>query len=392
MNRVEAVGQMVGGIAHNFNNILTAVTANLSLLQLDGSLSESCTERVSDAEMAANRGTEMIKHLLKYSGKSNLNLAPHSINSIIVELDRLTNAAFDARFQFTHDLDVTNPLGLVDLGAIEQAILNLYLNARDAMPDGGTIATRTRVIKNGDQTMIGIWISDDGPGMPKEIRSQIFEPFFTTKAGGVGTGLGLSISKRLLHEQNGTLEVADAEHGTSFAITVPSTQRVASKEVVVRKKPQRITEKKTVLLADDEESIRKTCSLILETYGFDTLIAVDGDDALDVLQTDHERIDLLLLDLTMPGKSGLEILKITQKLYPNLPVILSSGYLGGVSTEPAASCMKLPKPYSAAQLIETISEALLDDAGTYIRRDNTSGIGSHRGTANGLFKSSNAGK
>ena len=342
---------------------MTSITANLSLLNLDSELDNGVQEKVADAELAATRGTEMVRRLLTYSGKAKLRPEPHSINAIIEELYKFSKASFDARYRFDFDLDPDDPFVHVDAGAIEQVILNLYLNARDAMPDGGTVSTQTKAVVNDqNEPWARIRITDTGPGIPEEILGQIFEPFFTTKAGQAGTGLGLSTSKRLILEQHGQLEYISTDSGgSSFEISLPITQQTESLPPEKNLKPEVPlcqTEKKTILVVDDEDGIRKIAEAILEMHGFEAITAVNGEAALDVLETDHQVIDMVLLDMTMPGISGLDVLEIASVKYPEIPVVLCSGYLAGVSDEIGDKCLKLPKPFSAEELIAMVGQAI----------------------------------
>ena len=365
-NKIEAVGQLVGGIAHDFNNILTTITANLSLLNLDTDLDSSVLERVTDTEFAASRGTELVRRLLTYTGKTKLNPEPHSINSIIRELHKFAKATFDSRFRFDFELDSIEPSVHVDSGSIEQVILNIYLNARDAMPNGGKIQTQTKVVTVEGEPRVRIRITDTGPGIPDEIQSQIFEPFFTTKAGQAGTGLGLSTSKRLILEQDGQIDCVSTDQGCCFEIMLPIQKPLASDASLPQQASIKVPEmtisetdkKGLILVVDDEDGVRKVSEAILEMHGFDVLTAVNGESALAVLQTEHQRIDMVLLDMTMPGMPGLDVLKIASKKYPDIPVVLCSGYLAGVSGEIGDECLKLPKPFSAQQLIAIAGEAL----------------------------------
>ncbi|MFK7766714.1 MAG: ATP-binding protein [Mariniblastus sp.] len=380
-NKIEAVGQLVGGIAHDFNNILTSVTANLSLLNLEHSLDSVALERVNDAELAANRGSELVRRLLTYSGKTVLNPRPDSINRIIQELHQFARATFDARYIFKFDLDEVDPFVFVDPGAIEQVLLNIYLNARDAMPNGGTIVTKTRLkINDHDEPVVSISIADNGPGIGEDVREKIFDPFFTTKAGRAGTGLGLTTSKRLIVELNGELNLCrEKRPGSCFTIILPVTESVPLTNENKTASPASVSGKKTVLVVDDEDAIRKICSLILEVHGFDVLTAVNGEAALAVLRTEHQRIDLVILDLTMPGISGLDVLEISNADYPEIPVILCSGYLAGISNELFEDCLKLPKPYSTQDLIETIDLAFSNEIETK-PKTSTDANGSHHPT------------
>ena len=291
---------------------------------------------------------------------------PHSINAIIRELHKFTKATFDARYRFDFDLDANEPSVHVDSGAIEQVLLNLYLNARDAMPDGGIVSTQTKVVFDDQkEPWAQIRITDTGPGIPQELLGEIFDPFFTTKAGQAGTGLGLSTSRRLILDQNGRIEyVSTDSEGGCFEIVLPVTQRVEPTPAEFKKPEVPVCQavKKTVLVVDDEDGIRKVASAILEMYGFEAITAVNGEAALSVLRTDHQRIDMVLLDMTMPGISGLDVLEIASAEYPDIPVVLCSGYLAGVSDEIDDKCLQLPKPFSAEDLIAMVNQAVNVDA------------------------------
>ena len=191
---------------------------------------------------------------------------------------------------------------------------------------------------------------------------KIFDPFFTTKAGQAGTGLGLSTSKRLISKQHGRLQLqSNMKTGTCFEITLPTAEIEIvddSPDSIATGTCSDVSGKKTVLVVDDEDAIRKVSSLILDQQGFGVLTAVNGESALAVLRTEHQRIDVVLLDLTMPGMSGMRVLEIVNQQYPDLPVILCSGYLAGVEDELGGKYHTLAKPFSAAKLITSISETL----------------------------------
>ena len=370
-NKIEAVGQLVGGIAHDFNNILTTISANLSLLAIESAEDSKVLEKVGDAEVATNRGTELVRRLLSYSGKTELNPAPQSINAIIKEVHQFAKATFDARYRFTFELANSEPFANVDSGALEQVILNLYLNARDAMPNGGNITTQTHLISDNGIDQVCIRVTDSGPGIPEEIRSKIFNPFFTTKPGQAGTGLGLSTARRLIEDHNGELKFETTPgDGSCFVVQLPVTIAVENSSVVenIVHGPEDFrdfaphqngsTKKQTVLAVDDEDSIRKICSVILDLHGFEVLTAANGEAGLLLLETEWQRVDLILLDLTMPGISGLDFYEVSSVDYPDIPVILCSGYMASVPMDLANNCPKLPKPYSAGELVKAVRDAL----------------------------------
>ena len=314
----------MGGIAHDFNNILTAITANLSLLRLE-SLGDVNTEsKLTDVELAADRGADLVKRLLTFSGKHELNPKPESVNDIVQELHRFAKPTFDARYEFRFDLDNADPYAHVDPLAIEQVIFNLYLNARDAMPDGGIIETKTRLVDIDGEAFIHVWVTDSGPGVSEEIQARIFDPFFTTKAGQAGTGLGLSTSLRLIREQHGELIYqTTTDQRSCFQIKLPIAKQVIQTPLPRHDEAHLSGDGRTVLVVDDEDAIRNVCSLILSKNGFDVLTAVNGEAALEVLSTDHDQIDVVLLDLTMPGMSGSDVLAVIVATYPGIPVILA---------------------------------------------------------------------
>ena len=362
-NKIEAVGQLAGGIAHDFNNILTTIMANLSLLNLETDFSSRAVNQIEAAEIAAKRGRDLIRRLMTYTGKTELKTQPYSINKIIQELHRFARATFDSRYVFKFDFDETDPVVEVDAGVIEQVVLNLYLNARDAMPDGGSITTKTSVKIDAGQTKVTVCISDEGNSIPDEIQEQIFEPFFTTKAGQSGTGLGLSTSRRLILVQNGQLEfLPSRSRGNNFLITLPLAK--ADQEFTsIAEDPQKLeapasVNNKTVLVVDDEDSIRKICELILAKHGYEVLTAAHGEAAIAVMNTEHERIDMVLLDLTMPGISGLDVIEIASEQYPEIPIVLCSGNLSSVSAILSDEILTLPKPFSVDQLLAAIDMAI----------------------------------
>ena len=362
-NKIEAVGQLAGGIAHDFNNILTTIMANLSLLNLETDFSSDAINQIAAAEIAAKRGRDLIRRLMTYTGKTELKTQPYSINKIIQELHRFAQATFDSRYVFKFDFDETDPVVEVDAGVIEQVVLNLYLNARDAMPDGGSITTKTSVKVDAGQTKVVVCISDEGVPIPDEIQEQIFEPFFTTKAGQSGTGLGLSTSRRLIHVQNGRLEFLPSHsRGNSFLITLPLA-KVDQEVNSIAEDSQKLEApasvlNKTILVVDDEDSIRKICELILAKHGYDVLTAAHGEAALRILSSQHARIDMVLLDLTMPGISGMEVVEVASELYPEIPIVLFSGNLSSVPAALSDNIQTLAKPFAVDQLLAAIKRAM----------------------------------
>lgn len=360
-NKLEAIGRLVGGVAHDFNNILTAISGNLIVARLDRDASvSSINKELEVAEEAAFRGADLVRRLLTFSTKAELDLEHCSINDIIRRLGDLIQHTFDASITFTCNLDSTEPYVNVQSTAIEQVLLNLYVNAKDSMPNGGVIRTSTSVIRQ--NTTDGYWVliavEDDGTGVADEIADKIFEPYFTTKEREKGTGIGLSVSYRVVTQHGGKLRYKKLNNGGSeFQILLPLVE--SPDEVVAATTPTIPFGASTVLVVDDEEPVRNVAENILRSHGFQTLSASGGVEAIAIIAESSLAIDAVLLDMTMPGISGREVLALIRKRWPKLPVVLCSGYLmaepieAGSEEQPDAI---VSKPYSAQDLITPIYE------------------------------------
>ncbi|MEM7313581.1 MAG: ATP-binding protein [Planctomycetota bacterium] len=278
-NKLDAIGRLVGGVAHDFNNILTAVTANITLARMEEDATvRDVTKVLEIAEDAAFRGADIIRRLLTYSLREKYSLEPHRINSIIERLRELICHTFDATIEFEFDLDGTNPVVMVEGTALEQVLLNLYVNAKDAMPDGGKIKTTTRVLRNPatDADCVVVEVEDTGPGVPAEIKDKIFEPYFTTKTKEHGTGLGLSVSYSVIQQHGGLLQHLDRrEGGSTFQITLPRHVETIEEPVTGRFDVPKGNG--TILVVDDEEIVRNGAVMMLSRQGFQTISASGGE-------------------------------------------------------------------------------------------------------------------
>ncbi len=369
-NKLEAIGRLVGGVAHDFNNILTAVTANLSIARLDKNVTVGDVEtELSHAESAAFRGAEIVRRLLTFSSKSVFVLEPCSINSIVGRLVDLIRHAIDASVKFEFDLSDDNPFVEVEGAAIEQVLMNLYVNAKDAMPDGGTIWTTTSVHFDSvaKRDVVVISVEDDGVGVPSELRDRIFEPFFTTKEKDKGTGLGLSASYRVIEQHGGTLQHKDRPgRGSEFRIVLPLANSINPPvEQDVMPEPPKASG--CVLVVDDEDLVRGVAIALLEHLGFGTLAAESGQEAIDLLARDVTAVDAVLLDITMPGLSGRETLRRIKDRWPAMPVVLCSGYFAGQEDESEVdrSTMRadatIAKPFRMKQLDSVIKNVMMQE-------------------------------
>lgn len=363
-HKLEAVGQTVSSVAHEFNNMLTAVITNLSIIKLKDPDYEHLSF-VEDAERAADRGAKIVRRLLTYAGKTKDCSDAYSVNELIRRFHSLTRHTFDARIDFRFHLDRDDPICIIDPTVFEQVLMNLYLNARDALPEGGAITTSTQRCDKNQQVMI--CIEDLGMGIRPEDQSRIFDPFFTTKANDAGTGLGLPTSAELIERYDGTLVYQpNNPTGSKFIITLPLSDLPASRHSngaapvssSVQQTDANLNGMHTVLVVDDDDAVRKGATAVLQSHGFDVLTAVNGRAGLAVLETEHPRVDLVLLDLTMPGIPGEKVLQEIRQKYPRMSVVVCSGYFAEHSDFQQGTTRRLSKPYSSELLLDTVKTVI----------------------------------
>ena len=370
--KLEAVATLAGGIAHDFNNLLQAIQASSELLLLkthEGEPSISILNQIIDA---VDRGGGLIRQLLTYSRKIKSDKRPIDLNDQAHQAHQLLQRTIPKMIEI--DLRLEEDLKLVDADPvqIEQVLMNLAVNARDAMPDGGRLVIRTsNVIRpekhSGTQSVspaqdwVLLSVSDTGHGMDKGTLEQIFEPFFSTKAPGKGTGLGLSMVHGIVKNHDGRITCRSAPgKGTSFRIYLPAVEPRREKKPVEEKKGDQ-GGNETILLVDDEEAIRRTGKERLERAGYTVLTASGGEMALDVYKQKTLKIHLVLLDLIMPGMGGVSCLYELLQTDPGAKVVIISGYAPDEETmEVIEACTNgyLRKPYTGEQLLNTVRKAL----------------------------------
>jgi len=338
MQKMEAVGQLAGGIAHDFNNMLTAIIGNATLLQMkiseDVKLRHYTDEIVASSERAAN----LTRGLLAFSRKQMLDVKPVPLNSIIKGVEKLISRLIGEDIELKVLSAKKDIIVRADAGQIEQVIMNLATNARDAMPNGGDLTIITEVInldnefvkahgygKPGAYALLSV--SDTGMGMDEDVKQKIFEPFFTTKELGKGTGLGLSIVYGIIKQHEGYINVySEPNKGTTFRIYLPVIEIGIGAAELTKKavEPERGTE--TVLLAEDEANVRRFVKTVLEEFGYTVIEAVDGEDAINKFQQNKEKIHLIILDVIMPRKSGREAYESIVSSAPDARFLFTSGY------------------------------------------------------------------
>ncbi len=367
--KMEAIGTLAGGIAHDFNNLLTTIVGHLSLALMKLGPSHPATAGLQNAETAAERAAELIQQMLRFSRTPVSSLKPVDVNSCIEEVVRLLAHSVDPQIEI--QVSACPDLWHVeaDAGQIEQVLMTLIVNARDAMMGKGVIriesANRVEdrnipgAVPKGE--FVEISVADNGCGMDPATQGRVFEPFFTTKEVGKGTGLGLAMVYAIVKNHRGRVEVSSQPgEGAVFRILLPRTEAPVESQVP-SKQPAVRAGVETVLLADDEESVRGLARHILETHGYPVLEACDGQEAVEVVERHHGEIGVVVLDLTMPRKSGWEAFEEIHKIDPGLAVIMSSGYsLQGGPHEARQRGVRafLSKPYKANELLNVVQEVL----------------------------------
>ncbi|MFC1476844.1 PAS domain S-box protein [candidate division KSB1 bacterium] len=370
--KMESIGRLAGGVAHDFNNILVGIMgyAELLKIQFDDAASpegEAAEVILENAERAAN----LTKQLLGFARKGKFNPVPLNVNTVIKETVKVSEKIFeksiDVKFEFDRKISTVE----VDRHQFEQVLTNLLINSKDAMPNGGSLALKTEDVYLGDDfrctcgkvhpgTHVMIEIADSGVGIPEENMSNIFEPFFTTKSEGKGTGLGLATVYGIITNHHGHVTVeSEPGLGTIFRLYLPVS---AKKEAVVVKKEKIIAGKGTVLVVDDEKNVRNLARDMLKGIGYDVLLARSGKEAIRIFKKDKDRIDVVVLDIIMPGLSGKETYEALKEIDPGVKVLLSSGYS---RDDQAAEIMKdgtigfIQKPYKMEGLSKAVADALI---------------------------------
>ncbi|SNS34664.1 PAS domain S-box-containing protein [Noviherbaspirillum humi] len=369
--KMEAIGQLTAGLAHDFNNLLQVVTGNLELAKHQASDNPRLRDALDRAEQAAFKGGKLTQQLLTFARKQRLEPRQVNLNTLVVEfsemLARTLGESVDLRLQLKPGL----PACIVDPTHMEMALLNVLINARDAMPGGGrvTIATGTVNGKEGAGSQrplagnfVSLSITDEGAGMTPDVLDRAVEPFFTTKV--PGTGLGLAMVHGFVQQSHGRLHIdSHPGKGTTVQMMFPlaSEHGVGAAPRSYPAPGQAAAATRTILLVEDSDDVRQVAESTLLSLGFRVLSAASGEQALDMLDR-AQRIDLLFTDLVMPGgMNGLVLAEKVRKRLPDVPVLLTTGYMDELSyqKEGAGSMDILSKPYRRAELEEKI-RAVLD--------------------------------
>ncbi len=371
--KMESIGTLAGGVAHDFNNLLTVILGYSEMLMADKTSEDEDYADLLAVLNAADKAGELVKQLLTFSRKAQTNPRPVNLNLKVQNATKLLSRTIPKMIEIQRELQENLPRINADPGQIEQVIINLAVNSKDAMPDGGILKFETGQVildsdyckKHPDATPgahVFLKVRDTGSGMPKDILMRIFEPFFSTKGLGQGTGLGLAMVYGIVKQHLGHITCeSEPDHGTTFKLFFPVIGVQETKETDVDRPQAPMGGHETILVVDDEEMIIGLLSQTLKKAGYKVITAENGEEALEVYKKKRGGIDLIILDIIMPGMGGYEALKELKRIDPHIPVIISSGYSPkgpeGESADRAASGF-IKKPFDNVLILKTIREIL----------------------------------
>ncbi len=373
--KMEAIGRLAGGVAHDFNNILTAIQGNVALIGEDLPDGGTFGAELREIEEGARRASRLTSQLLSFSRRQVVRAEVLNLNHLVRETQSMLERLIGENIRLDLRLDARRDVVRADRGQLEQIVVNLVVNARDALHDGGRIEIATADVEIDAEAARAaefqlvpgsyalLTVTDDGQGMDDETRSRIFEPFFTTKPRGKGTGLGLSTVYGAVRQAAGYIGVETVPGaGTTFRVYLPRVEDATPRPSSDTKTPVELeADGDLVLVVEDEAPVRTLIARILERRGYTVLQAADGQEALDLAERQQERIDLLIADLVMPGLSGREVADRLTARYPEMAVILISGYTADeVVREGILTGVRnfLPKPFTPDALARTVAAVL----------------------------------
>jgi two-component system, cell cycle sensor histidine kinase and response regulator CckA len=367
--KMESIGRLAGGVAHDFNNLLTVINGTSELLLYDLPTNSPARAQVKEILHAGTRAAQLTRQLLTFSRRQVVAPQICDINRVVVEMKSLLQRLIGEDIKLLSALDPALQKTEIDPGQLEQIVVNLAVNARDAMPEGGTLILETANVEldegytsrhagmnPGQYVMLAI--TDTGKGIPPEIRSKIFEPFFTTKELGKGTGLGLSTVYGIVDSYKGNIWVySEMGKGTVFKIYFPANTSPPESARATTAPVQLRGDNQVVLLVEDEESVRRLGKAILERAGYQVYEARDGKEALEMITSTNQKIDLLITDVIMPKMSGRQLVEEAQQLIPQVKVLFISGYTDQIfaHTDDLAPGMAfVQKPFSTEEILKKI--------------------------------------
>jgi PAS domain S-box-containing protein len=369
--KLEAIGTLAGGIAHDFNNLLTGILAYASMLKRDESHRDDVRRAATIMERAAKRGAELTGQLLSFARKGKLQTLPVNLNGMIEDVVAILARTIEKSIAVEEKLDASPSHVLGDPSQLQQVVLNLAVNARDAMPDGGCLRLETEVLthEGGDRrehgelepgTYVVMTVSDTGTGIPEEVQGRMFEPFFTTK-GKEGTGMGLPVVYGIVKSHGGRIEVdSEPGEGTTFKVYLPASA-AAPRRTTETIQPMAMRKHCRVLLVEDEEIVQSAAHDVLIGLGCEVTMAEDGVEALEVYRDRGADIDVVLMDLMMPRMNGVDCLRALREINPQVRVVATTGAAPESVIARLAEEKPVPllwKPYSWAALSSAMAKVM----------------------------------
>jgi CheY-like chemotaxis protein len=367
---MEAVGRLAGGVAHDFNNLLLVIRGYSALLQ-SADIGDDLREHVTQIDRAANQAADLTRQLLAYSRQQILQVETADLNGIVADtmrmLERLIGEDVEVHATYAENL----PSVVVDRGQVSQVILNLAINARDAMPGGGVLAVRTDLVELDEHyaaehaevapgSYVVLELTDSGIGMDESTRARVFDPYFTTKE--TGNGLGLATVYGIVRQSNGHISLySEPGIGTTFKVYLPCAGATAG-PLPKAYEPQSLEGRETVLIVEDAEQVRELVVRVLESFGYTVLAASGGEEALALASSAEAPIDLVFTDVVMPGMNGRELVERIETLQPDARVLFSSGYPADTIVRQGIASARvafIQKPYVAIDLAHKV-RAVLD--------------------------------
>ncbi len=366
LQKMESLGTLVGGIAHDFNNILGIIVPNLDLMRMRARQDPELLKRIMIIQDTVERAADLTRQLLMFSRNQDVNLKPLQLNQLLTRIARMLKRTLGKHIEIKTELDENLPLIQADETRLTQVIVNLAVNARDAMPDGGVLTIKTEYgqfrpsrVHGKKGKYVRVVVQDTGTGIKKDHLDKIFDPFFTTKSVGKGTGLGLSVVYGIVQSHNGYIDVETEENvGTRFLLYFkPYHGKLPRKKEVKPVSLPRGTE--TLLIVDDEEMIRESLKDILESFGYTVLLAENGKRAVEIIQK-GQKVDLAIIDYAMPGMNGIETIEKLRQINGKIKMVISSGFAESKEVFESKIAIDgfLPKPYHIVELTKKIRKIL----------------------------------